>query len=116
MSINNKRFEELFVEALKQNNLDKVRACITLGIDVNVRNISRQNDCALFWAMSWAIRGHGNEMLELFLAQPNIDVNVNISGENGVTALMVASASGAANIVQRLSQVPGIDFNAICKD
>jgi len=111
MRKNDKRLEELFVEAVTENNLEKVRACITLGIDVNV--MFNPNDCALHVAMDWAIGGQW-EMFELFLTQPNIDVNM--TDWDGETALMLASASGAENVVQRLSQVPGLDFNARSND
>jgi len=113
MSKNDKRLEELFVDAVKHNNLDKVRACITLGINVNVRLDSRQcHGSALCWAMHWAIHGQW-EMLELFLVQPNFDVNISV--DYGLTALMWASGSGNESLVRRLCQVPSIDFNARCQ-
>lgn len=110
MRKNDKSLEELFVDAVKQNNLEKVRACITLGIDVNVRMDSSQcYGSALCMAMDLAMDGQW-EMLELFLAQPNI--NVNTGDDGGMTALMIASGNGLEYIVRRLSQVPGIDFNS----
>ena len=36
MDNNNKTLEAIFVEAVKAGNLDKVRSCINLGINVNI--------------------------------------------------------------------------------
>ena len=98
---NNKTLETIFIEAVRCKNLDKVRSCINLDVNVNI--FVDDGAPLLFHACNTPT------MLELFLAQPNIDVN--IKNSNGNTFLMYACHKGRPDIVRRLCQVPGIDLN-----
>ena len=99
--------KELFLQAIRERNIDRIKSCINLGADVNIYN----NDGfpVLFLSMRW---GNSN-MLELFLAQPNIDVNIRCQHGSFVsgTALMRACFSGRTDVVRRLCQAPGINLN-----
>ena len=60
--------KELFLQAVQERNIDKIRSCINLGADVNVYD--NNGFPVLFSAMK------NSNILRLFLAQPNIDVNI----------------------------------------
>ena len=111
-----KKLSYLFITSCEENNLKKVGACITLGVDVNT--VSEDGK----WS-GLTIAAHKNyiKLLDLLLSQPAIDVNLatleNIT--NGAkkqtkskwTPLMFAGAAGHHNIVKKLVQVSGINFN-----
>lgn len=95
--------KEIYLSACYEPNLEKVKACLLLGADVN-----------------WACRTEGSgiqmaarenfiDLLELLLAQP--DVNVNFIHDDDttdtiekMTALEIACEAGHASIVKRLCQ------------
>ena len=103
--------KELLFKAVKENKIEKVRSyLLNDGADANVRD--EKGNPVLIVA---AIRS--SQMLELFLAQPNIDVNIKGSNTGDYcarTALMVACHRGKSDAIRRLCQVPGIDLN--CQD
>ena len=105
MYCNKKTVEEVFLTAIREEDLEKIKACITLGVNVNVRD--KYGLPALFRAC------HNYYIFELFLAQPNIDVNIKYEEYNDTheTVLMSAISVNNANVVRRLCQVPGIDLN-----
>ena len=98
--------KHLFLDAVSDENILKIQACITLGMDVNI--CDEEGVPALIHAC-------GNlKMLELFLSQPKINVNIKyqIQGMTHVmTPLMTACGNGLTEAVQRLIQVPEIDLN-----
>jgi len=100
--------KELFLQSCQSNDLNKVRYILLLGADVNWR---RDDNTGLAgWAgLHWAAGRNYGELLELLLTQTG--VNVNITDSNNVTPLMFACALGHENIVRRLSQVVGIEYN-----
>jgi len=103
-----RRLKELFIEAVKERNVEKTRACINL-FDADVNEYDDDGTPILFTAMQ------NSNLLELFLTHPNIDVNIKCRIHNGndvyFTALIVACALERPDAVRRLCQVPDIDLN-----
>ena len=93
-----------FKRAVKQGELEKVKACITLGVDVN--EFYDNGNPIFFIACKHPL------VLELFLAHPNL--NLNIKNDCGYTALIYSCCnySSCLEAVRRLCQVPGIDLNS----
>ena len=87
-------------------NLEKVKACILLGVNINsVCDNDEAETPVLFLAC------HNLMLLELLLAQPNIDVNVKL--KSGTSILIYASDFDefGPEVMRRLCRVPGIDLN-----
>ena len=101
MSVNRQTLEDLFLEAIESGDLEKVQACITLGVNVNF--CDKDGISALYYAI------HNKTVLDLLLSQPRVDVN--IKSKFGGTALMKACDLGRLAAVMRLCQVQGIDLN-----
>ena len=96
---------ETFLKACDENDLQKVRACLELGVDVNTKD---KYNAGLHYAAS----NNNIELCEILLSQHGIDVNqVNSDGQ---TALMVSCLNEREEITQKLVSHPGIDFN--CQD
>ena len=96
----------LFIEAVQEHNIEKIRACINLfGADVNVS--TNDGVPVLVTALQNPI------ILKFFLAQPNINVNnmIPIDHDINSTILMAACFLGMSDAVRMLCQVPGIDLN-----
>ena len=66
-----KKLSYLFITSCEENNIKKVEACITLGVDVNT--VSEDGT----WS-GLTIAAHKNyiKLLDLLLSQPAIDVNL----------------------------------------
>jgi len=98
-----RRLKELFIEAVKERNVEKTRACINL-FDADVNEYDNDGFPILFTAMQ------NSNLLELFLTHPNIDINSKNHNLN-LTALIFACSLGRPDAVRRLCKVPGIDLN-----
>ena len=105
MDINKQSFESIFLQSVTEGNLDKIRSCINLGINVNICD---NNGTPVLMS---AIMNPNPDMLKLFLSQPNIDVNIKNQNAGGTTVLMFACMAGLPDVVKILCQVPGIDLN-----
>ena len=99
--------EKTFIDACKNLDLDKVRACVTLGVDVNCED-ERNN-----FGLLIAITLQNLDLLDILLSHPNIEVNkrINIEGYESGNPFLEACWNGNADIVRRLLSVPGIDLN-----
>jgi len=106
MSVNHQKVEDVFLEAIRSEDIVKVQACINLGVDVNF------HDEAGLPALLHASFVNSTTILDILLAQPYVDVNIK-GQKDGIyaTALMFSCAMGRINAVKRLCQVPGIDLN-----
>ena len=99
--------EEKFLESCRSNDLEKVKACLTLGVDVNTVS-DDQKESGLTVA---ADKGYLH-LLALLLAQPRINVNVKVAlnqSRGQWTPLMFACCFNRPEVVRRLIQVPGLD-------
>ena len=89
---------------LSAGNLEEVRAALQAGGDPNTRG-GRANRTCLIWAMC----GGNEEVVDVLLAQPDIEVNAKDNSDR--TALHWASAGGNVAILNQLLAVPGILVN-----
>ena len=96
--------QDLFLDACKSNDLEKVRSCVVLGVDVNCKD---ENG---FSGLYYAARENCLVVLEYLLNRDGI--NVNCKTKNHLTPLMIACVCGNSEVVQRLCQVPDIDLNS----
>ena len=91
-------------------NLEVVREALQAGGDPNTRGGTANKTC-LMWAI---IRGN-EEMVDVLLEQPSIEVNAKDNDEN--TALHWACAPGNVAILNQLLALPGILVNERdCRD
>ena len=107
-----------FLKYCQANNLDKVRDCLSRGVDVNT--VSQDGRSS---GLTIAARMNHTELLEILLSHPHIKINKTINnnsynkpGTFQWTALMVACNRGNSAIVSRLVQVPGLDINYQTED
>ena len=106
MAASDKTLKQLYFDSIIQEDIEKVKSCINLGVNINATDEEDEKTPALIYAME------NYEIVELLLSQPNIDVNV--KDEYGNTGFMMACWKGYPDIVRRLSYVPGIELN--CQD
>ena len=96
MDINKQSFESIFLQSVTEGNLDKIRSCINLGINVNI--CDNNGNPVLLSAIK------NPNMLKLLLSQPNIDVNIKDQNAGGTTVLMYACYAGLPDVVKILCQ------------
>ena len=96
---------DVFFESCIYEELEKVKACVTLGFDVNSESTDKKYTGLVIAADHDA---DDLELLEYLLSCRGIDVN---KESGGYTPLMKACEKGNETIVKRLIQVPGIQFN-----
>ena len=106
VSCNQKTLLELHLEACKSNNLEKVVASITLGVDVN--SVSEDGEES---GLTVAADKGYLQLLEFLLNQPKINVNIKVKHPlyGQWTPLIFACRHGEPEIVRRLVQVPGLE-------
>merc|ERR1712130_1017300 len=73
---------ETFLEACAENDQQKVRACLDLGVDVNSKDLGNDD----WFGLLYAANHNYIELCEILLGQPGIDVNQ--TSNSGYTALM----------------------------
>ena len=99
-----------FLEYCFSKSLDKVKACLTLKVDVNILS-----DDGYWSALNIAIHVKSPELLEILLRERNINPNLVINHKNkgGIpdrwTALMFACWAGNHVMVERLVRVVEVD-------
>ena len=101
----------LFLGACQNNDLDKVKACILLGVDVNI--VVQSSSFEQWTGLTIAAKKNYPELLDLLLSQPSVDVDLGTTIEIGLidwTPLMIACRAGHHEVVRRLLQVPGISI------
>ena len=92
----------MFLSYCEQNNIEKVKFYLNLGANVN----SKLN---YYSALYFAVKNNSEELLEVILSQPGVDVNIRCT--RGNTPLIDACRRGNVNIVRRLCQVREINPN-----
>ena len=93
-----KSLNELFLEACENGEVAKVNAAIVLGVDVNTKDTHSQT--GLIWAI---LRKHEN-IVDILLAQPAIDING--KDNSGWFPLQVAAGLGLTSVVAKLGRMP----------
>ena len=103
-----------FVQYCEKNELEKVRACLTLEVDVNT-----VSGDGLRSGLTIAAHKNYLELLDVLLSHPAIKINQTTDAD-GVresfsgrqwTALMFACSAGNSDTVSRLVEEEGLDFN-----
>ena len=94
---------DFFVEAVRNDRIDEVRAFISKGVDVNSRDVFGDN-AGLHWAASLGLA----EMARLLIDN---GADLNIRNEEGNTPLHWAAGEGQKELVVILI-VHGADVNA----
>ena len=97
-------------EKCRDGKVEEVREALARGADPNSTSTNR-HDTLLMTAASYK----QEELVDLLLAQPGIEVNKR-STYNNITALHIACASGSNACLMKLLAVPGIDVNALDKE
>ena len=95
--------ESPLLEAVKQQDLDTVRALIVEKIDVNLPEVD--GSTALHWASNYG----NSEVVNLLL---NAGADVHASNRYGITPLVLACAGGNKLIIEKLLEA-GADVNYI---
>ena len=95
-----KSLNELFLEACENGEVAKVNAAIVLGVDVNTKDTHSQT--GLIWAI---LRKHEN-IVDILLAQPAIDING--KDNSGWFPLQVAAGLGLTSVVAKLGRMPSL--------
>ena len=104
-----RNIKDTFLAACESSNLINVKDCLVRGVDVNC-----MSEDGKWFGLKYAVSANHEELLELLLSNPNIDVNTGDS--NGETALMIACKKGFEKIAKRLLEVPDICVNGRSKD
>jgi uncharacterized protein len=94
---------DFFVEAVRKNRIDEVRALLLKGVDVNSRDVFGDN-AGLHWAASLGLA----EMARLLIDN---GADVNVRNEEGYTPLHWAAGEGQKELVVILI-IHGADVNA----
>ena len=101
MDINNQRFGDVFLQAMRERDAQKIKSCINLGIDVNVYD---GDEPVLFKAC------RSYSKIDILLDHPQTNVNIKDRSHGG-TALMHACSRGWTYAVDRLCKAQGIEYN-----
>ncbi len=102
---NKPQAEKIFLELCSSDysDIDAVKAFVTLGIDINIKNDKG------IPALMLASQGGRTEVVKLLLDK---GAKVNVADNNGDTALIFASRGGNKEIVELLLD-RGVDINAV---
>ena len=105
---------EEFIKYCQENTLEKVKACLTLEVDVNT-----VSEDGLWSGLTIAAHKNYLELLDILLSHPAIKIN-QTTDAGGVpesfpgrqwTALMFACYGGNSDSVSKLTTVEGLDYN-----
>ena len=96
-----RRQNQEFISACGSLNVRRARQCLQAGADVNF-----SLNCS---ALQIAASNNNEELLELLLEQPGLEVNK--AECQNETALMAACSQGHDKMVRRLCQIPNIALN-----
>ena len=99
---------ELFLDACDGGDLELVRNLLRCGADVNWQDNERE----LQTGLHLAVLEKREDVVDLLLAQPGIEVNIRDSCND--TPLMYACYAETEVILRKLLQTKGIDINCRC--
>ena len=96
-----KTLNELFLAACRNGEDAKVNAAIVLGVDVNTE------DATNGWTgLIEAISSEHENVVDILLAHPNIDING--KSNNDSFPLLLAAAHGLTSVVAKLGRMPAL--------
>ena len=93
---------EVFLEACEKKDYEKIRACLTLGVDINCRG--SDNHSALYKSLRYSYE----KVFEILIELPDVDVD-QINEEQ---ILPLACRRGQEDKLRKLCELPEIDVNA----
>ena len=96
-----KTLNELFLAACRNGEDAKVNAAIVLGVDVNTKDTTY--GCT---GILWAINDKYEDVVDILLAHPNIDING--KANDGGFPLSWAAARGLPSVVAKLGRMPAL--------
>ena len=92
--------DDLFLEACKNGDEAKVNAAIVLGVEIN------NKDADGWTGLLWAIVNKHENIVDILLAHPLIDINGKAS--SGRFPLPLASLHGLTSVVAKLGRMPAL--------
>ena len=92
--------DDLFLEACKNGDEAKVNAAIVLGVEIN------NKDADGWTGLLWAIVNKHEQIVDILLAHPLIDINGKAS--SGRFPLPLASLHGLTSVVAKLGRMPAL--------
>ena len=121
----NRKFDirVIFIESCKRNNLEKVKCCINLGVNINTKIVGLNNGDEEWTGLTAAAQHNSVEVMMWLLSQPRVHVNITSrtdaslnrnklkESEDDWTPLIFACHKGHDEIVNILAKVPSIDLN-----
>ena len=106
-----------FIQYCEGNELEKVKACLTLGVDVNTVSKDKYGTTT-YSGLTIAAKKNYPKLLDLLLSHPDIKINQTtdagvVLGWSGgqISALMFACDAGNSAIVSRLLEEKELDLN-----
>ena len=94
---------DVFLNACKELDLEKVKACLTLGVDINCTG--QYDESGLYHVVSL---GRNKKLFDLFIDHPDLDVDQ----VNREEILVEAVVERKVEYLRKLCKLPGIDVNA----
>jgi len=91
---------DVFLKACKEEDFEKVRACLTLGVDINCTD-DQTGHSGLFYV------AHDKKLFDLFIGHPDLDID-----QVNRDAILSFVACYDVEKVRKLCNLPGIDVNA----
>ena len=95
--------KEVYFRVVNDGSLEDVKTMVLHGADINWREDSGDGNTGLCVAVA-----EKPNLLEFLLSK---GADVNLGNKHGFTPLIIACSCGLPAIVERLSQVPGINLN-----
>ena len=95
---------EVFLKACKVQDIEKIRACLTLGVDINYRG--PDNHSALYYSLF----NSDQKVFDLLIDHPDLDVD-QINKEKILKDAVYIPGS-EDQWLRKLCNLPGIDVNA----
>ena len=95
-----KTLQELFWEACQNGEEAKVNAAIVLDVNVNTKDDNGQT------GLMWAIGKKREDIVDILLAHPDIDINGKTN--DGWFPLWCAAAKGLTSVVVKLGRMPAL--------
>ena len=137
----NDSIKKAFLQGCREGDLVKIKACITLNVDINTQEDKDNYVREGYTGLHYAVRYSNVQVLDLLLSKPNINVNiknylgqtpflacfkpelmvrlcrvpsfnVHLKDDNGETALIRAVAYGSARVLELLRQLGITNWNS----
>ena len=120
----NRKFDirVIFIESCRRNDLEKVKSCVNLGVDVNTK-VEDVNSDEEWTGLTVAAEQNSVDVLQWLLSHPRTHANITSmtdasfkrnsleDSEDNWTPLMFACHKGHGQIVNILAKMPNIDLN-----